>query len=292
MAVDVFKALVEAAARGEAAALVTVVATSGSTPQRVGAKMVVFRDGRTLGTIGGGCYEHDAAQKAREALATGRPELLHYSLADELAADTGLICGGQMEVFVEPIRQPARLYIAGAGHVSVELARLASSVDFAVTVVDDRERFANRERFPAAAVVVDEIPAWFEAQELPPDGYFAVVTRGHRQDLETVRALIGRPWIYLGLIGSRAKVLKVMDALAQEGVPRERLEALHAPIGLDIGAVTPTVPPPARHGRGGSPRRTLPRARSARASPALLVERAAVRAKDPCQSCIMVLSTL
>lgn len=239
MSLDIYRALVEAAGRGEAAALVTVVATSGSTPQRVGAKMIVFADGRIAGTIGGGCYEHDAAIKAREALKTGRPELLHYTLADELAAETGLVCGGQMEVYVEPLRQPARLFIAGAGHVSVELARLAAAVDFAVTVVDNRERFANRDRFPAADVVVDGIPAWFAARDLPPDGYFVVVTRGHRQDLETVRALIDRPWRYLGLIGSRAKVLKVFDALAAEGAPREWLAALHAPIGLDLGAVTP-----------------------------------------------------
>jgi len=239
MSLDVFRAIVEAADRGEEAALVTVVATSGSTPQRVGAKMLVFRDGRTIGTIGGGCYEHDAALKARDALATGRPELLHYRLTDELAADTGLVCGGQMEVYVEPLRQQARLYIAGAGHVSVELARLAASVDYAVTVVDDREKFANPGRFPAARVVVDEIPAWFAAQDLPADAYFVVVTRGHRQDLETVRALVRRPWRYLGLIGSRAKVLKVFDALAAEGIPRDRLAGLHAPVGLDIGAVTP-----------------------------------------------------
>lgn len=239
MSIDIYRAIVEAAARGEAAALVTVVSTRGSTPQRVGAKMLVFADGRTVGTIGGGCYEHDAALKARGALATGRPELLHYSLADELAADTGLVCGGQMEVFVEPIRQPARLYIAGAGHVSVELARLAAGIDFAVTVVDDRERFANPERFPAAEVVVDAIPSWFAARDFPPDGYFVVVTRGHRQDLETVRAVIDRPWRYLGLIGSRAKVLKVCDALASAGIARERLSRLHAPIGLDLGAVTP-----------------------------------------------------
>lgn len=239
MSLDIYRAIVEAAERGEAAALVTVVSTSGSTPQRVGAKMIVFRDGRTVGTIGGGCYEHDAALKAREALTSGRAELLHYSLADELAAETGLVCGGQMDVFVEPIRQPARLYIAGAGHVSVELARLAAAVDFTVTVVDDRDRFANGDRFPSARVVVDAIPSWFAAQEFPPDGYFVVVTRGHRQDLETVRALVGRPWRYLGLIGSRAKVLKVFDALAAEGVPRERLAELHAPVGLDLGAVTP-----------------------------------------------------
>ncbi len=239
MSIDIYRALVEAAARGEAAALVTVVSTSGSTPQRVGAKMLVFADGRTAGTIGGGCYEHDAALKAREALNEGRPRLLHYSLADDLAADTGLVCGGQMEVYVEPIRQPARLYIAGAGHVSVELARLAAAVDFAVTVVDDRERFANAGRFPAAEVMVDEIPSWFASRDLPPDAYFVVVTRGHRQDLETVLALVRRPWRYLGLIGSRAKVLKVTAALAAEGVPADRLAQLHAPIGLDLGAVTP-----------------------------------------------------
>jgi xanthine dehydrogenase accessory factor len=239
MSVEVYRAIVEAVEHGERAALVTIVATGGSTPQRVGAKLLVYEDGRTLGTIGGGCYEHDAAARAREAMRTGKPELVRYSLNDELAAESGLICGGQMDIYIEPIATASKLYIAGGGHIAVALARIANMAGFEVHVVDDRARFANSERFPDAAVVVDDIPGWFSSNSFPPDSYFVVVTRGHKQDLDVLQALVGREWRYLGLIGSRAKVLKVFDALASEGVSEDRLGRVNAPIGIDIGAVTP-----------------------------------------------------
>ena len=236
---DLFRAVVRALESGEPAALVTIVSTNGSTPQRVGAKILVFEDGRTEGTIGGGCYEHDAVARAREAIRLGRPELARYSLNDDLAADTGLICGGQMEVFIEPIRQAPQLFLIGAGHVSLELARVAHLCGFAVHVVDDREKFANAERFPEAEVRVEDIPSWLAAASFPAQAFFVVVTRGHRQDLDAMRQLVSRPWKYLGLIGSRAKVARVFDALAAEGAAPAQLERVHAPIGLDIGAVTP-----------------------------------------------------
>ena len=146
----------------------TIVSTSGSTPQRVGAKMLVYEDGRTAGTIGGGCYEHDAAGKAREAIRLQRPQLVRYSLNDELAAESGLICGGQMEVYIEPVEPAPDLYLVGAGHVSVEVARIAQLVGFRVHVVDDREKFANAERFPGADVVVDDIPDWLRRESSRP----------------------------------------------------------------------------------------------------------------------------
>ena len=235
----IFRSVVRVLETGERAALVTIVSTSGSTPQRVGAKILVFEDGRTEGTIGGGCYEHDAVARAREAIRRGRPELARYTLNDDLAAETGLICGGQMEVFIEPIQQASRLFVVGAGHVSLELAQAAHRCGFAVHVVDDREKFANPERFPDAEVTVEDIPSWLAAHDFPADAYFVVVTRGHRQDLDAVRELVKRPWRYLGLIGSRAKVVKVFEALASEGVSADSLQRMHAPIGLDIGAVTP-----------------------------------------------------
>ncbi|HSK11103.1 MAG TPA: XdhC/CoxI family protein [Vicinamibacterales bacterium] len=239
MSIQIFRAIVEAAGRGDRVALVTVVATGGSTPQRVGAKMIVFEDGRTIGTIGGGSCEHESAVKAREAIATGRPALVHFTLTDDLAAENGLVCGGHMDVYLEPVAQAAPLYIAGAGHVAAEVAKLAHQVGFRVTVVDDREAFANRDRFPEGEVVVADIAGWFAAQAFPAGSYFVVVTRGHRQDLETVKALAPREWAYLGLIGSRGKVRKVFEALEAAGVARERLARLHAPVGLDLGAVTP-----------------------------------------------------
>jgi xanthine dehydrogenase accessory factor len=237
---EVFAAVADALERGESAALVTIVSTTGSTPQRIGAKMLVFADGRIVGTIGGGCYENDAFWKAREAIAQRKPLLLHYELSDDFAQETGLICGGQMDVYIEPIEPSPELYIIGAGHVGFHLARIAHEVGFRVHVADDREKFANAERFPhAAEIVVDDIPAWIARVNLPPHAYAVIVTRGHTNDLEALRALAPRELRYLGLIGSRAKVARIYDALTADRMPAEFLERVHAPIGLDIGAVTP-----------------------------------------------------
>jgi xanthine dehydrogenase accessory factor len=237
---EVFAAVADALERGEPAALVTIVSTTGSTPQRVGAKMLVFGDGRIVGTIGGGCYENDAFGKAREAIGSRRPQLVHYELDDDFAQETGLICGGQMDVYIEPIEPSPELYIIGAGHVGFHLARVADEVGFRVHVVDDREKFANAERFPAAVeIVVEDIPAWIARTALPPHAYAVIVTRGHTNDLEALRALAPRDLRYLGLIGSRAKVARIYDALVDDRMPPDALARVHAPIGLDIGAVTP-----------------------------------------------------
>jgi xanthine dehydrogenase accessory factor len=238
---EVFAAIGEALSRGEEAALVTIVSSNGSTPQRVGAKMLVFGDGRIVGTVGGGCYEHDAIGKARQVLETRKPATVKYDLNDDFAEETGLVCGGQMEVFIEPIEASPAVYIFGAGHVGFYLARMAHDAGFGVHVVDDRAAFANAERFPfAAAVVVDDIPDWLAKTALPPTAYAVVVTRGHRNDLDALRALAPRELRYLGLIGSRAKVARLYEQLLGEGgVTTERLARIHGPIGLDLGAVTP-----------------------------------------------------
>ena len=237
---EVFAAIGEALTRGEEAALVTIVSSNGSTPQRVGAKMLVFPD-RIVGTVGGGCYENDAIVKARQVLATRKPCTVRYDLNDDFAEETGLVCGGQMEVFIEPIEAAPAVYIFGAGHVGFYVGRMANEAGFAVHVVDDRAAFANAERFPdAASIVVDDIPTWLARTELPPTSYAVVVTRGHRNDLDALRQLAPRELRYMGLIGSRAKVARLYDALLTENtVTPEHLARIHAPIGLDIGAVTP-----------------------------------------------------
>jgi len=187
---EVFAAVADALERGEPAALVTIVSTTGSTPQRVGAKMLVFGDGRIVGTIGGGCYENDAFGKAREAIASRTPQVVHYELSDDFAQETGLICGGQMDVYIEPIEPSPELYIIGGGHVGFHLARVAHEVGFRVHVIDDREKFANAERFPTAAeVIVDDIPSWIARVSLPAHAYAVIVTRGHTNDLEAGTAL-------------------------------------------------------------------------------------------------------
>jgi xanthine dehydrogenase accessory factor len=237
---EVLPAAAAALERGEPAALVTIVRSSGSTPQRTGAKMLVFADGRTVGTIGGGCYENDAVGRARDAIASGRPAIVKYDLNDDFAQESGLICGGQMEVYIDPIAPAPALYVIGAGHVGWHLARVAADAGFRIHVIDDREKFANTERFPAAEnIEVDDIGAWLHRAELPSTAYVVIVTRGHTHDFDALRALAARDLRYLGLIGSRAKVARVFDALEAEGMPVECLARVHAPIGLDIGAITP-----------------------------------------------------
>jgi xanthine dehydrogenase accessory factor len=145
-----------------------------------------------------------------------------------------------MNVHIEPTDSSRELYIVGAGHVGFHLAPLAEDVGFRVHVVDDREKFANRERFPnAVEIVVDDIPTWIARTVLPRDAYTVIVTRGHNNDLDALRALAPRELRYLGLIGSRAKVARIYDALMTESMPTEYLTRVHAPIGLDIGAITP-----------------------------------------------------
>ena len=238
---EVFAALGEALSRGEEAALVTIVSSNGSTPQRVGAKMLVFGDGRIVGTVGGGCYEHDAIGRARQVLASRKAVTVKYDLNDDFAEETGLVCGGQMEVFIEPIEASPAVYIFGAGHVGYYLARMAHEAGFGVHVIDDRAAFANSERFPfAVSVVVDDIPGWLERTTIPATAYAVIVTRGHRNDLDALRALAPRDLRYIGLIGSRAKVARLYEQLLSEiNVDPARLERIHAPIGLDLGAVTP-----------------------------------------------------
>ena len=262
---QVFTALADALERGEDVALVTVVATTGSTPQRVGAKMLVYADGRTVGTIGGGCYEHDAFGRAREAIASRRPVNVKYELTDDIAQETGLACGGQMEVFIEPVDAEPELFVVGAGHVGTCLATLAHDVGFRVHVIDDRVKFADAGRFPAGTdVIVDDIPAWLAGRRLPATAFAVVVTRGHRNDLDALRALVPVPLRYLGLIGSRAKVKRLFDVLRSEGTPVDQLDRVHAPIGLDIGAITPQEIAVSilaeliavRHGRAGGAART------------------------------------
>ena len=232
-------AAADALKRGESAALVTVVRSQGSTPQGAGAKMLVFADGRTVGTIGGGCYESEAIGHARSALQSGQPAFLHFELNDDFAQENGLICGGRMDVHVDPLLPAPHLYIVGAGHVGYELGRMAGPAGFRLHVVDDREKFASEERFPGADVIVQPIPEWLHRADITASAYVVVLTRGHTHDLEAMRSLAARDLRYLGLIGSRAKVARIYSALLEEGLPPECLERIHAPIGFEIGAITP-----------------------------------------------------
>ena len=237
---DVLAAALAAEQAGEPAALVTVVSTQGSTPQKAGAKMVVYADGRIVGTIGGGCVEAEMTWRARQVIEARKPQLASYELTADVAGEDGLICGGRMEVFLEPIQAVPTLCLFGAGHVAQPLARMAKSVGFRVEVADDRVRFANRERFPDAdLVVVDDFPAAAAKMTLGRETYAIVVTRGHKGDADALEAVLGKGLRFVGLLASRPKLVHLAAALEERGVPRAELATIHAPLGLGIGAATP-----------------------------------------------------
>ncbi|HSF15383.1 MAG TPA: XdhC/CoxI family protein [Vicinamibacteria bacterium] len=236
---SVFFELEEAIQRGEAVALVTILETRGSTPQKAGAKMVVGRDGRLKGTVGGGCVESEILRRAQRALETRRCEIGSYDFnADE--DENGLICGGSMKVFIEPVLPPPRLYVIGAGHVAMPVAQIAKIAGFEVVVLDDRVKYANEERFPDADIVkagpISQLAREFSYGD---NAYVVIVTRGHKEDEEALRVFIEEDTAYIGLIGSVSKIEKIFHRLERDGVSRERLDRVHSPMGLDLGGSTP-----------------------------------------------------
>jgi xanthine dehydrogenase accessory factor len=237
---EVLEAVLRAEERGEPAALVTVVATEGSTPQKAGARMVVYPDGTIVGTIGGGCVEAEMTWRARQAIETRRPQLASYDLTPDQAGEDGLVCGGRMQVFIEPIEGTPTLCLFGAGHVAQPLARMAKAVGFRVEVADDRLKFANRDRFPDAdLVVLDDFASAAARMTLGRNSYAVVVTRGHRGDEDALEAVLGKGLRFVGLLGSRPKLVHVVSALEERGLPAEQLASIHCPLGVEIGAATP-----------------------------------------------------
>jgi xanthine dehydrogenase accessory factor len=202
--------------------------------------MLVRDDGSIVGTIGGGCVEADVWQAAREVMESEKPRTLTFDLNQDPKYDTGLVCGGTLEVFVEPVLPPAILYIFGAGHVAINVCRVAADAGFEVIVTDDRSSYATKERFPAArevhALDFDEA-----MQKLDPgeSAYVVIVTRGHRDDMRILRWAVQTRAHYVGMIGSKRKVIEISKTLQKEGIPAHLFDRVHSPIGLDIGAVTP-----------------------------------------------------
>ncbi len=319
---------------GRRFAVATVVRTRGSTPQVVGAKMLVDDLGRTFGTLGGGCVEGDAFTEAAAVLTGGASSLREYELTEDLAWDTGLVCGGTMwihiepsatalrvgdrdllgdilaasasgrpvalatllrtsgdtlapvgrlavehdgrvigslgdaaidtkaralttealrrgtartvtldethELLVEPILARPRLIVVGGGHVGLALAKQAVLLDYAVTVIEDRPEFAQRDRFPGIREVLNaDMVQALETMPIGWNSFIVVATRGHKLDAHCVRAAVRSDARYIGLLGSRRKTILIARMLRDEGLPEDRIRAVHAPVGLDLGGRTP-----------------------------------------------------
>jgi xanthine dehydrogenase accessory factor len=237
---DIYEQIVQLRRDGRRGAVATIVNVRGSIPSFKTAKMLVRDDGSIVGTIGGGCVEADVWQAAREVMESEKSRTLTFDLNQDPKYDTGLVCGGTLEVFIEPILPPAMLYIFGAGHVSINLCQIASQAGFDVIVADDRTSYATSERFPAArevhALDFDEATKKLEPNEA---SYVVIVTRGHRDDMRILRWAVQTRARYVGMIGSKRKVIEIFKNLTAEGIPAHLFDRVHAPIGLDIGAVTP-----------------------------------------------------
>lgn len=226
-------ALLDSGAEG---ALATVVHSAGSSPQKIGSKMLVLADGSIRGTIGGGAIEQATRDQAAQVLRTGRALVFKAHLTRDLA----MCCGGRMEIFIEPVGHTPPLFVFGGGHVGQRLCAIASAAGFAVTVIDGRAEFAAAERHPDAVrcLVQDPLEA---LDELPwgANAYAVIVTHDHRMDEDLLAALISRPRRYLGMIGSRAKVHRFLKRYRARGVDLADLGGVRAPIGLDIAAREP-----------------------------------------------------
>jgi xanthine dehydrogenase accessory factor len=237
---DVFDELTRLRREGQKCALATIVQVRGSIPSFESAKLLVREDGSLVGTIGGGCVEAEVWNAAREVIATEKPRHMSFNLGQDAAYDNGLICGGQLDVFVECIApQPATL-IFGGGHISKSLAKVLDLAGFRVSVIDNREAYANRERFPEAAEVhAEEYEDVYPKLNVNESTYIVIVTRGHRDDMRVLQWAVATRARYISMIGSRRKVISVIKELEKEGVPREAFERVYAPMGFEIGAITP-----------------------------------------------------
>ena len=237
---DIYEQIVQLRRDGRRGAVATIVNVRGSIPSFKTAKMLVRDDGSIVGTIGGGCVEADVWQAAREVMESEKPRTLTFDLNQDPKYDTGLVCGGTLEVFIEPILPPALLYVFGAGHVAASLCKVSANAGFDLIVTDDRTSYATKERFPSArevhALDFDEATKQLDPNE---SSYIVIVTRGHRDDMRLLRWAVQTRARYIGMIGSKRKVIGIFKTLQEEGVPAHLFDRVHAPIGLDIGAVTP-----------------------------------------------------
>ena len=275
---DLLQELLRHVDAGEAVGACVVARTRGSTPQKAGALMLVLGDGRTLGTLGGGCVEAEVRVRAMRLMLAGESRLMTFKLDNDYGWDDGLVCGGTMQIAVQTVASAAMwrgaadalaagraatleltvadeagepfifthqiepvpsLVIVGGGHVGGALAGIAVGLGFDLTVVDDRPDLATGARFPGATLLVGDIEKELSRLPLGRHSYVVIVTRGHRHDARALAAVVSSSAKYVGLIGSKRKVVTILQRLREAGVPRADLERVRSPIGLDIGAVTP-----------------------------------------------------
>ena len=237
---DLYDEIVRLRSLGQKCAVATIVQVNGSIPSFESAKILVREDGSFMGTVGGGCVEAEVWNAAREVIETEKPRHLSFSLGQDAAYDEGLICGGQLNIFVEPVIPQPRAFIFGGGHVSKGISKIATLAGFSTSIIDNREAFANQERFPEAeATYAEEYEDVFPKLPVNSSSYIIIVTRGHRDDMRVLRWAVNTQAKYIAMIGSKRKTISVVHELEKEGIPREAFDKVFAPMGLEIGAEMP-----------------------------------------------------
>jgi len=237
---DIYQEIVRIKTEGEEAALVTIVSATGSTPREEGAKMLVKADGSILGTIGGGSLEAQVIEEAIKVIGQGKPKRLRISLTAKEVEEEGMLCGGELEVFIEPILPLPTLYLFGGGHISLPLAKMGKLLGFKIVVIDDRAEFANPDRFPEADIVLaEDFTKSFPKLKIDKSSYIVIVTRNHQYDDIVLEWAVGTQAKYIGMIGSKAKTEVIFSHLLAKGISKELLDRVHAPVGLEIHAQTP-----------------------------------------------------
>lgn len=237
---DIYHEIVRIRDEGEGAALVTIVSAIGSTPREEGTKMLVKADGSIIGSIGGGSVEAQVCDQAMEVIRKGKPQRLHLSLKAGEGEQPGMVCGGDIEVFIEPILLPLTLYIFGGGHVSLPLANIGKLLGFRIVVIDNRAEFANPQRFPEAELTLaEDFNQAFCKLQIAKSSFIIIITRNHQYDELILEWALGTPAKYVGMIGSETKKKAIFSHLLAKGMPQQQLDKVHTPIGLEIYAQTP-----------------------------------------------------
>jgi xanthine dehydrogenase accessory factor len=235
--VDIYEEILRLKQAGRASAIATIVQCSGSSPQKEGAKMLIRDDGTIVGTLGGGCIETEVVQTSLQAIKDGCPLTIPFELTEKHG---GFVCGGKVLVYIEPVIPEPHLVILGAGHVGKALSKVARFSGFEVTVVDDREKYANRDNIPDAnKTVVIDFEKVLSKVSVDKNTYIVIATRGHNHDLDALRVALGTEARYIGLLGSKRKKALLFKTLKEEGFAQRDIDRVITPVGLSIGSVTP-----------------------------------------------------
>ena len=236
---DIFEEIVKIRAEGGEAALATITAIKGSTPRSEGSKMLIRSDGSTVGSVGGGIAEAQVCKEAMEVIKECKTRMLHFNLTEKKGAEEGMICGGNMDILIEPVMTSPNLYVFGGGHISFSISKIGKMLGFKVTIIDDRPEFANSDRFPEAdEIIAQDLKEVFLKINVNKSSYIVIVTRGHLQDELVLEWAVKTEAKYIGMIGSKKKFTLTKKHLEDKFKLKE-IKRIHCPIGLDINAQTP-----------------------------------------------------